>query len=129
VVDGGGRPMRFIITAGTAHDSTQAISLLRHIIKKGMRVLGDRAYDAAKILVYIAYHHALAVIPPRKNKIYKQKYNKLSYKNRNQIERFFQRLKNFRRVATRYDKLPSSFLSFVYIAATIIHLPKFPNFV
>jgi len=49
--DGGGRPMRFIITAGTAHDSAQAIPLLRHIIKKGMRVLGDRAYDAAKILV------------------------------------------------------------------------------
>jgi len=121
--------MRFIITSGATHDSTQAISLMRHIVKEGMRVLGDRAYDAAKILVYIAYHKALSVIPPRKNKTYKQKYNKLLYRNRNQIERFFQRLKNFRRVATRYDKLPSSFLSFVYIAATFINLPKFPKFV
>ena len=121
--------MRFIITSGASHDSTQAIPLMRHIIKEGMRVLGDRAYDSAKILVYIAYHKALSVIPPRKNKAYKQRYNKLTYKNRNQVERFFQRLKNFRRVATRYDKLPSSFLSFVYLAATIISLPKLPNFV
>jgi len=121
--------MRFIITAGTAHDSTQAIPLMKHIIRKGMRVLGDRAYDAAKILVYIAANYAKAVIPPRKNKTYKQKYNKALYKNRNQIERFFQRLKNFRRVATRYDKLPGSFLSFVYIAAVLIALPKFTPFV
>jgi len=98
---------------------------MKHIIREGMRVLGDRAYDSAKILVYIAYHKALSVIPPRKNKTYKQKYNKLNYKNRNQVERFFQRLKNFRRVATRYDKLPSSFLSFVYIASTLLNLPKF----
>jgi transposase len=121
--------MRFIVTAGTEHDSTQAIPLMRHIIKEGMRVLGDRAYDSAEILAYIAYHRALSTIPPRRNKTYKQQYNRLSYKNRNQIERFFQRLKNFRRVATRYDKLPSSFLSFVYIAASLICLPKFPNFV
>lgn len=121
--------MRFIITSGSAHDSTQAIPLMKHIIREGMRVLGDRAYDSAKILVYIAYKRALAVIPPRKNKTYQQKYNKLTYRNRNQIERFFQRLKNFRRVATRYDKLPSSFLSFVYLAATVIALPKFPKIV
>lgn len=118
--------MRFIITAGSAHDSTQAISLMKNIVKAGMRVLGDRAYDSAKILAFIAYKHALAVIPPRNNKTYKQKYNKLTYRNRNQVERFFQRLKNFRRVATRYDKLSSSFLSFTYIASIIIALPKFP---
>ena len=118
--------MRFIITNGSSHDSTQAIALMKNIIKEGIRVLGDRAYDAAKILAYIAYNRALAVIPPRKNKTYKQKYNKSLYKNRDQIERFFNRLKNFRRVATRYDKLPSSFISFVYISAAFIILPKFP---
>jgi len=121
--------MRFIITSGSSHDSTQAVALMKNIIKEGMRVLGDRAYDAAKILAYIAYHRALAVIPPRKNKTYKQKYNKTTYKNRNQIERFFQRLKNFRRVATRYDKLPSSFLSFIYIAAVSLLVPKFGKIV
>jgi len=117
--------MRFIITAGTVNDSTKALDLLRNIVRKGMRVLADRGYDAARILAYIQYWSAIACIPPRKNKTYKQKYNKALYKNRNQIERFFQRLKNFRRVATRYDKLPSSFLSFIHIAAVSLLVPKY----
>jgi len=117
--------MKFIITAGNVNDSTKAIELLRNIIRKGIRVLADRGYDAARILAYIQYWQAIACIPPRKNKTYPQKYNKQTYKNRNQIERFFQRLKNFRRVSTRYDKLPSSFLAFVHIAAVCILVPKF----
>ena len=121
--------MKFIITAGNVNDSTKAIDLLRNIIRKGIRVLADRGYDSAKILAYIQYWQALACIPPRKNKTYPQKYNKTLYKNRNQIERFFQRLKNFRRIATRYDKLPSSFLAFGHIAAISILVPKFANFV
>jgi transposase len=121
--------MKFIITAGNVNDSTKAIHLLRNIIRKGIRVLADRGYDSAKILTYIQYWQALACIPPRKNKIYLQKYSKTLYKNRNQIERFFHRLKNFRRIATRYDKLPSSFLSFVHIAAVSLLIPKFPKFV
>jgi len=125
VTNGNGKPMKFIITAGNVNDSTKAIDLLRNIIRKGIRVPADRGYDSAKILAYIQYWQALACIPPRKNKTYPQKYNKSLYKNRNQIERFFDRLKNFRRIATRYDKLPSSFLSFIHIAAVSIIVPKF----
>jgi transposase len=125
VTNGSGKPMKIIITAGTVNDSTKAIELLKNIIRKGIRVLADKGYDSAKILAYIQYCYAIACIPPRKNKTYPQKYYKEVYKNRNQIERFFQRLKNFRRVATRYDKLPSSFLSFVHIAAVSIIIPKF----
>ena len=121
--------MKFIITAGNVNDSIKAVELLRNIIRKGIRILADKGYDAAKILAYIQYWQAIACIPPRKNKTYPQKYNKTLYKNRNQIERFFQRLKNFRRVATRYDKLPSSFLSFVHIAAVSILVPKFVKIV
>ena len=117
--------MKFIVTAGNVNDSTKAIELLRNLIRKGIKVLADRGYDAAKILAYIQYWQAIACIPPRKNKSYPQKYNKKLYENRNQIERFFQRLKNFRRVATRYDKLPSSFLAFVHIAAVSIIIPIF----
>ena len=103
--------------------------ILRNIIRGGIRILADKGYDSAKILAYIQYWCAVACIPPRKNKTYPQKYNKKAYKNRNQIERFFQRLKNFRRVATRYDKLPSSFLSFIHIASVSILVPKFPKIV
>ena len=129
VVDGRGKPIKFILTPGNIHDSSVAISLLKDTIKIGVRVLGDKAYDAAKILAYIAYRRGIACIPPRKNKAYPQKYNKKAYKNRNKIECFFNRLKNFRRVATRYDKLPSSFFSFVYISSTLVILPKFPEIV
>jgi len=69
------------------------------------------------------------VIPPKKNRKVQREYDKETYKNRNQVERFFNRLKNFRRVATRYDKLVSSFLAFVQLATTLILIPKFPEIV
>jgi transposase len=57
------------------------------------------------------------VIPPRRHRRHRHRYNKIIYKERNIIERFFARLKHFRRVATRYDKLLANFLGFVKIAA------------
>ncbi len=65
------------------------------------------------------------MIPPRKNRTEQREYNKDIYKNRNQIERFFNRLKQFRRIATRYDKLLFSFLSLVQLAVVFITIPKF----
>ena len=67
-----------------------------------------------------------SVILPRKNRKEQREYNKDIYKNRNQIERFFNRLKQFRRIATRYDKLLFSFLSLVQLAVVLITIPKFP---
>jgi transposase len=64
ITDGQGRPMKLLITAGTVNDSTKAIELLKNIIRKGIRVLADRGYDAAKILAYIQYCCAIACIPP-----------------------------------------------------------------
>ena len=58
-----------------------------------------------------------------------REYNKEIYKDRNKIERFFNRLKNFRRIATRYDKLVLSFISFIQLAAILITIPKFSDFV
>jgi len=119
--------MNFILTAGNINDSTQAIELLRDIIREGMRILGDKAFDSDAILEYIISKGAIPVIPPKKNRVNPQDYDKEAYKNRNQIERFFNRLKNFRRISTRYDKLPSSFLSFVYLGSALMKLPKYPK--
>ncbi len=66
------------------------------------------------------------MILPRKNRKEQREYNKDIYKNRNQIERFFNRLKQFRRIATRYDKLLFSFLLLVQLAVVFITIPKFP---
>ena len=128
-VDDNGEALNFIITGGSVSDCTQAENLLEPIIHEDARILGDRAYDTDKILDYIASKMAIAVIPPKKNRKVQREYDKESYKNRNQVERFFNRLKNFRRVATRYDKLASSFLAFVQLAATLILIPKFPPIV
>lgn len=121
--------LRFIITKGSVNDCTQAENLLDSVIKKGMCILGDKAYDTDNIVNYITERAAYAVIPSRKNRKIQRKYNKEIYKDRNIIERFFNRLKNFRRIATRYDKLVSSFISFVQLAAVFIMIPKFTDFV
>lgn len=97
--------------------------LISSAIHKGVSILADRAYDCNKIVEYIESEVAKAVIPGRKNRMTKRKYNEEVYKNRNQIERFFNRIKQCRRVAIRYDKLITSFLS--YLIATLIVLPKF----
>ena len=98
-------------------------------IRKGIYILGDKAYDTDNIVNDIIERSAYAVIPSRKNRKIQREYNKEIYKDRNIIERFFNRLKNFRRIATRYDKLVLSFISFVQLAAVLIMIPKFPNFV
>ena len=121
--------MRLIITDGSVHDSRQAQNLLDGIVHEGIYVLGDRAYDSDEIINYISEKSAFAVIPPRKNRKIKRDYDKDVYKNRNQIERFFNRLKQFRRIATRYDKLASTFLAFTQLAAILIMIPKFPPIV
>ena len=94
-----------------------------------MYVLGDKAFDSEQILKYIEKNRAITVIPHRKNRKEQREYDKSIYKNRNQIERFFNRLKQFRRIATRYDKLLFSFLSLVQLAVALITIPKFPSIV
>ena len=94
-----------------------------------MYVLGDKAFDSEQILKYIEKNRAITVIPPRKNRKEQREYDKSIYKNRNQIERFFNRLKQFKRIATRYDKLLFSFLSLVQLAVALITIPKFPSIV
>ena len=89
---------------------------------KGASVLGDKAYGSKTILDYISEHGGKIVIPPKSNTKLPWAYDKEIYKHRNVVERFFQRIKWFRCVATRYDKTDSSFLSFVYIAAIVLLL-------
>ena len=94
-----------------------------------MYVLVDKAFDSEQILKYIEKNRAITVIPPRKNRKEQREYDKSIYKNRNQIERFFNRLKQFKRIATRYDKLLFSFLSLVQFAVALITIPKFSSIV
>jgi len=85
-------------------------------------VLADRAYDADRLMDAILDAGAEPVIPPRRHRKHQHAYDKALYKEHNVIERFFNKLKQFRRVATRYDKLLTNFMGFVKIAAIAIML-------
>jgi transposase len=116
-VDGQGRPLRVIVTPGQRGDVTQAPALLAGLTPK--RVLADKAYDANALRQIIAGMNAQAVIPCNPTRKVLIPYDFEAYKARNLIERCFNKLKHFRRIATRYDRRAANFLSFVLIAAAL----------
>lgn len=118
VVDALGNPVRLLLTGGQTHDSMPARKLLSGIIAE--YVLADKAYDTDSLLVDVKNRGITAVIPPRRNRRVQREYDKHLYKERHLIECFFCKLKEFRRVASRYEKLSSTFLAMVTIAACLI---------
>ena len=120
-VDGLGNLGRFRLTGGERHDITEAANLLDGLEQVGA-VLADKAFDAASLLARIRELGAKAVIPPRANRNESHDYDVYHYRSRNLIERFFARIKQFRRIATRYDKLAAHFEAFISITAAFIWL-------
>lgn len=120
LVEGLGNPARWTLTAGQTHDVTQVPDLLNRIAADS--VAADKAYDTDAVIKTITDSGAQAVIPPKQNRRVQREYDRHLYKHRNLIERFFCRLKQFRRIATRYDKLASRFSSFIALAAAFIWL-------
>lgn len=112
--------IKVILTGGEIHDSKVAIDLLEGINLEGKTILADRAFIDEKIRNYIEENHGIACIPDKSNAVVKHDFDKEMYKSRNIIERFFQRIKKFRHIATRYDKLAICFLNFVFFAAFLI---------
>ncbi len=84
--------------------------------------MADKGYDSDAFVMAITEQGSQAVIPPRSNRLNPRSFDRHIYKSRNLIERFFGRIKKFRRIATRYDKLAKSFLSFVHLACAIVWL-------
>ena len=122
IVDGLGNPVEFMLSAGNDHDSVHAVELLEKVEVSGSNVLADRAYGAKTIRAYILEQGACYVIPPQSNVSDPWPADWWLYKERHLVECFFQKLKWFRGVATRYDKLNASFLAFVYLASIAILL-------
>jgi transposase len=112
-----GQPIRFSVTGGQAHDAPQAIPLLTGIKAEG--VIGDKGYDSDQILNFIQGQGAIAVIPPKSNRKAPREYDREMCKQRNLIERTFNKLKHWRRIATRYDRKSIYFLAALHIASAI----------
>ncbi len=90
-------------------------------------MLADKAYDADRIHKPITQHGATPNIPPKSNRCRKPRFSKRLYRERNQVERFFSKLKHFRRVATRYDKLAANFLAMVQLASMRLWLGAYES--
>lgn len=115
-----GLPVRLIASPGQRNDIA-----LAHELVDGLQThaaIADKGYDANHLRDRIIATGAKAVIPPKRNRKIQHPYDADLYKERNRIERFFNKLKQFRRVATRYDKLLANFMGFVKLAAIAIWL-------
>ena len=113
--DAKGRPRRFILTGGHVHDVTQASALVAGWPPS--YVMADKGYDSQAFVDSIEQLGALAVMPPRASRKSPRAYDVEIYKQRNLIERCFNKLKHFRRIATRYDRKALYFLAFLSLAA------------
>ena len=120
LVDADGRPIGLDLTAGQTHDSRMAETMLKDT-GKGAIILADRAYDTNALRALAKEKRAWANIPAERNrKETTFPFSGWVYRQRNLVERFFNKLKQFRGIATRYDKDPRNFLAAVKLAATRI---------
>jgi transposase len=118
LTDALGNPVRFILTGGNEADCTQALPLLEGI--PAGAVLGDKGYDTDAIVSAITEAGSTAVIPPRTMRKEPRHCDYALYKERNRVERFFNRIKHFRAIATRYAKRARNFKAFLYLVATLV---------
>ena len=119
VTDAIGRPITFFMSAGQLSDYTGAAALLRELPEADW-LIADRGYDADWFRDALKDKEIKPCIPGRKKRKSPVKYDKRRYKRRNRIEIMFGRLKDWRRIATRYDRCPKVFLSAVALAATVL---------
>ena len=121
LVDALGNPLAFLLTPGQTHDLVGADALLPQMTAD--LLIADKAYDAdARVITALTNAGKAAVIPPRKNRVGGRDYDRHIYQARHLIENFFCKLKQFRAIATRYDKTASNFLGAVHLAAATIWL-------
>jgi transposase len=119
LTDALGRPLEFCITPGNTHDLVGVECILSRI-PTPLKLIADRAYDAKRLRNWLAERGSESVIPPNPTRKHPHRYDPMAYKARNLIERMFCRLKDFRRIATRYDKRLDTFASAIYLAAAVI---------
>jgi transposase len=119
-VDALGNPVRLILTGGQVADVTQGAALVAGL--EAAHVIADKGYDSNKLVGAIEASGAEAVIPPRSNRKEKRDFDRHLYKDRNLVERFINRVKQCRRIATRYEKTARNYLAFWQLASIIVLL-------
>jgi transposase len=121
LVDTNGLPIAIKLTEGQTHDGRSATDLLDGVRARQI-LLADRAYDSDALRETMTARGAWANIRPMPNRTKPPVFSAFLYRYRNRVERFFNKLKHFRAIATRYEKLPGNYLALVELAAICIWL-------
>ena len=119
LADAKGRLLSILLTGGEAHDCPVAERLIRRT-RAPNKLLADKAYDSAELREWLDEHGTKPIIPNRSNRKQPFRFDKKSYKQRHRIENAFCRLKDFRRIATRYDRLARNFLASICLVAALV---------
>jgi transposase len=120
VVDALGNPVAATLTPGQQSDISQAVPLLEEF--KPSAFLADKAYDANELIETLESRGIMPVIPSKANRLIQRKTDFALYRERNLVERFFCKLKAFRAIATRYDKLANTFLAAIQLVCIVFWL-------
>ena len=126
LVDARGLPIKLVLTAGQTHDSQAAATLLEDLPENAV-VLADKGYDADWIRAAIEARGAAPNIPAKSNRTQRFCFSRSLYRQRNLIERFFAKLKQFRRTATRYEKLAANYLAMLKLASIRLWLRAYES--
>jgi len=120
--DARGKPLQFCLSGANEADISHASALLEHEMGEAAAVIADKGYDADALIAEIEAAGVEAVIPPRCHRRTKRRWSKRLYRKRHLIENLFARLKQFRRLATRYDKLAARYAAFVALACFMVRV-------
>ena len=122
MVDALGNPLHLLLSAGNEADISNAPPLLCTLNVKGSVINADKGYDSQSFVDWLISIDAIPNIPSRETNKVQRQCDWWIYKERHLVECFWEKIKQFRRVATRYDKLATSFLGFVYLASVLVLL-------
>ena len=126
LVDANGLPIILKLTEGQAHDGRSAADMLDHI-RTGQILLADRAYDSDALRLEMSERGAWANIKPMPGRVNIPAFSPFLYRYRNRVERFFNKLKHFRAIATRFEKHDANYLALVKLASTRIWLRNYES--
>jgi transposase len=119
-VDALGNPLRLILTAGQRHDSPQAAALIEDFEPQAL--IADKGYDSDALIEAVTAKGICAVIPPKKNRTELREYDQHLYRERHLIECFINKIKHYRRVFSRFEKLSKNYMGFLSFVSALVWL-------
>jgi transposase len=119
-VDALGNPLRLLLTAGQRHDSPQASALIEGY--EPQVLIADKGYDSGPLIELVTAKGIEAVIPPKKNRLVQREYDRHLYRERHLIECFIGKIKQYRRVFSRFEKLSKNYLGFLSFVGALVWL-------